>query len=194
MKMFAAVCGVLVFFLFIFAEVSNAQGVPVPSTVEVSTPDGGLPVTLGAQRVAVEATGPGGSSVAVIGTVGLTSQSIADLTAPVCGQIFPLEKMSVDGGAHIIPPLLADGGSSGDPSRSSITVVNTDTAASHKIACDLVALDGGLPACDTASGTGELLGPGDRMTFGVGSGRPIYCRGCAATGAVTMGWREENCR
>lgn len=187
---------VAVALLGMVATVVWAQGIPVPSTVQVETPDGGLAVTLGTQRVAVEATGPGGGNVAVSGTVGLTSQSIADLTVPQCGQIFPLEKLPIDGGVNAIPPLFPDGGSSGDPSRSSITVVNTDTVASHKFTCDLQALDGGYPSCDTASGTGEILTPGDRMTWSVGASRGIYCRACISTpgGVVSMGWREENCR
>lgn len=137
----------------------------------------------------------GNVNAAVTGTVGLDSQSIADLTAPQCGEIFPLEKihLDVDGGPHPIPPLLPDGGFGGDPNRSSITIVNTDTKIVRTTACDLLALDGGLPSCNTGSGYGEILENKDRFTWNVGQSRVIYCLPCNDAG-VDMGYREENCR
>lgn len=134
----------------------------------------------------------------VVGMVGLTTQAIADLTAPQCavnGEIFPLEKMhlDVDGGPHPIPPFLPDGGFGGDPNRSSITIVNTDTKIVRTMACDLLALDGGLPSCDTGSGYAETLENKDRFTWNVGQSRVIYCLPCNDAG-VDMGYREENCR
>lgn len=183
MRFVVSVTVVLTFFLFVFMEVSFAQGVPIKDPISVQTPDGGLPVSIG-------------DTVPVGGTVALTPESISSLTAPVCGQVFPLAKLSIDGGVNLIPPLLADGGTSGEVNRTSITLANTDTVAAHKVSCDLQALDGGYAGCDAASGYGEILSPGDRMTFNVGAGRPIYCRSCVVggTGLVSIGWREENCR
>lgn len=134
-------------------------------------------------------------NVTVNGTVGLDSQSIADLTAPQCGQIFPLEKLQLnqDGGPHPIPPFLSDGGFGGDLNRTAITIVNTDNIVARTVACDLVALDGGLPSCSRNSGYGEILENGVRFTWSVGQSRVIYCLPCNANG-VALGWREENCR
>lgn len=138
----------------------------------------------------------GNVNAAVSGTVGLDSQSIADLTAPQCGQIFPLEKIHLDGGvAAPIPPFLPDGGFGGDLNRSAITIVNTDNAVGRTMYCDLQALDGGFPSCSTSSGYGELLMSRDRFTWSVGQSRVIYCIACGGGGVgVDLGWREENCR
>lgn len=133
-------------------------------------------------------------TVTVNGTVGLDSQSIADLTAPQCGQIFPLEKIHLDAGVTVpIPFFLPDGGFGGDLNRSAITIVNTDNAVGRTMYCDLQALDGGFPTCSTSSGYGELLTSRDRFTWNVGQSRVIYCVACNVNG-VDLGWREENCR
>lgn len=136
----------------------------------------------------------GNVNATVTGTVGLDSQSIADLTAPQCGQIFPLEKLQLDAGViSPIPPFLPDGGFGGDLNRSAITIVNTDNAVARTVACDLLALDAGLPSCSRNSGYGEIIEAGGRFTWSVGQSRVIYCLACGVSG-VALGWREENCR
>jgi hypothetical protein len=161
------------------AQSSSYTNVRVVGPVVV-TSDGGLGII---------------GTVTVNGTVALGAQTLADLTAPQCGQIFPLEKihLDVDGGPHPIPPFLDDGGFGGDPNRSAVTIVNTDTVTARTMACDLQALDGGLPSCDTASGYGELLQNSGRFTWSVGQSRVIYCLPCNPSG-VDLGFREENCR
>ena len=161
------------------AQSSSYTNVRVVNPVTV-TSDGGLGII---------------GTVNVNGTVGLTSQSIADLTAPTCGgQIFPLEKMHLDAGVTIpVPLFLPDGGFGGDPNRSAITVVNTDNSVGRTMYCDLQALDGGFPTCSTSTGFGELLRSGDRFTWNVGQSRAIYCVACNVNG-VDLGFREENCR
>lgn len=139
----------------------------------------------------------GNVNAIVTGTVGLTPETEASLTAPPCsqGQIFPLEKLQLagDGGVRPIPPFLPDGGFGGDLNRTSITIVNTDNIVARTVACDLLALDGGLPSCSRNSGYGEILENGWRFTWSVGQSRVIYCLPCNA-GGVALGWREENCR
>jgi hypothetical protein len=84
----------------------QGSSTPIPAdAVAVTTPDGGLPVTLGAQRVAVEATGPAGAPV----TTTLDTQTLSAL-GPQPYTLRPGDWVLVGSSAAVpAPPDLPDG-------------------------------------------------------------------------------------
>lgn len=169
-----------------------AQGVPVPDVVQVATPDGGLAVTLGAQRVSVEATGPGGDPVAIFGSVNatLTPATIAALGPPIC-TVAEAHRHNLGTSPEILPVPLADGGTGVIPGRTSWTVFNVDTTDIKTIACRVDPGDGGLPDC-AIPGFGLTVFPnGGSLTFPVRDNETVRCIACTA--ATTIEHTEEAC-
>lgn len=159
-----------------------AQGVPVPSVVQVETPDGGLPVTVGAQRVAVEATGPLGDPVIISGstTTTLTPETLAAL-GPQPYTLKPSDWVTVNALSAIpVPPDFPDGGPGSMEGRSEIRIVNASSTA--EVACDPITTDGGLPEWGVR-GT-PLFANGGSSTWELRDNVRVYCRARAGTAPV----------
>ena len=179
-----------------WATVTWAQGIPVKDTVTVSgpisvaTPDGGLPVTVGAQRVAVEATGPSGDPVIIMGSVSatLTPASIAALGPAPCTQ-GETKRLALTTTPTPVPANLSDGGVGALSGRTDILLVNSDTV--QRISCRPDPGDGGLPDCATP-GFGLTLFPnGGHASFTARDNVRIRCRTCTGTGSIE--YQEESC-
>lgn len=164
-----------------------AQGIPVPSVVQVETPDGGLAVTLGAQRVSVEATGPGGSAVEITGnTVSTLAPATITALGPDTCTVYPRAWQDISpSAASAVPPNLPDGGSGGLEGRTHLLLVNTDDI--NNIACSPMQSDGGLPQWGVL-GT-PLFKNGGSNTWPIKGNVVMYCR--AKAGSVVKVSPEE---
>jgi len=158
-----------------------AQGLPIPTVVQVETPDGGLSVTLGAQRVAVEATGPDGDPVTVLGSVTATlaPESIAAL-GPQPETLQSSDWIGISSlAAEPVPADLPDGGPGAMEGRSEIRIVNASFSPTGEVVCDPPTADGGLPEWGVR-GT-PLFSSGGNATWTARDNVRIYCRARVGT-------------
>jgi hypothetical protein len=174
-------CGVVA----LLASVALAQGIPASSPVVVSTPDGGLPVTVGAQRVAVEATGLGGSAV----EVNLTEATIAAIGPHACTH-GGVRRLALGATPEAVPNNLPDGGSGAFPGRTMITLQNVD--GNHDVACRFDPGDGGLPDC-AVPGYGLTVFPRARyVELPARATDTLLCVACTGVN-VPLEYLERSC-
>lgn len=154
-----------------------AQGIPASSPVQVTTPDGGLPVTVGNQRVAVEATGPAGDPVAVSGTVGLTQSSMNSLTAP-CSTI------------SAAPPVITLTTTAVDVPTTPLTnrtqLIVKNLSNNHIVWCCV-----GAACTPTSTAAYVILTGGDHQDFPVRASTIVRCK--SASGTADVNAQEAIC-
>lgn len=172
------------------ADVVRATGADFGG-LAVSVPDGGLPVTLGGQRVAVEATGPEGGAVSVAGTVGLSGSTLTSLNASLSCTHERARRVGIGGTATPIPPNLADGGSGAMPGRTMMFVQNNN-GGSHDVVCGMDPGDGGVPDCSTP-GYGITLFPRARyIELPIRATDKLLCVACSGSN-VPVEYLERAC-
>lgn len=177
-----------------FTDVVRAVGSDFGDVgVAVAAPDGGLPVTLGAQRVSVEATGPDGDPVAVFGSVTatLTPATIAALGPAPCIQ-GETRRLPVSGTAIPVPPNLSDGGIGSLANRTDILLVNAGTVGTQTVSCRVDPGDGGVPDCATPGFGLTLQSNGGSASFTARDNQRIRCVACVGSN-VPIEYQEESC-
>lgn len=165
----------------------------VSASLASAAPAGGLPVTLGAQRVAVEATGPAGGPV----VTELTQQTLDFLNpAPRTCVINPALRIALPATPTTIPRLLPDGGYPALSGRTLIHAINSDDK--DRVVCDVARSDGGLPDCVTPTvsvdGNGLPLDPnGGSHDFQLADTVRLYCLACVGSGTAEFTYQEDSC-
>lgn len=174
----------------VVADVVRAVGSTFGEVSVTTATDGGLPVTLGSQRVSVEATGPGGDPVAIFGstTTTLTPETVAALGPAPCtlraGDWVTVSSAS----ATPVPPDLSDGGIGAFPGRTAMLLVNA--SETNSVVCDPMTADGGTPEWNVRGV--PLFSNGGHNEWEARDNVRIYCRAKSGV-SVAVAPTEKSC-